>query len=283
MNSRRHATEVKRKMNATRHRTIFDIGLHRGEDAEFYLKKGFRVIGVDANPEMCAIAKQRLASFIESGNLVVLNCAIAERAGKIEFYKNEHSEWGTANERWAERNRRVGAPPTEQITIEAVTLAGLIEEFGSPYYVKIDIEGLDLAALSSLRQASSRPKYVSIESDKVSFSALRDEFTTFEQLGYHRFKIVPQHRVPTQKEPFPAREGQYVGQTFEWGASGLFGEEAPGMWLSAADAIERYKGIFLRYQLFGDDPLIRSRFGRVLLSRLLGRPGWHDTHARLGA
>ena len=32
---------------------VFDIGLNRGEDSEFYLKKGFNVIGVEANLELC--------------------------------------------------------------------------------------------------------------------------------------------------------------------------------------------------------------------------------------
>ena len=35
---------------------IMDVGMHRGEDAEFYLKKGFRVVGVEANPELVADA-----------------------------------------------------------------------------------------------------------------------------------------------------------------------------------------------------------------------------------
>ena len=28
---------------------LYDVGMHRGEDAEFYLRKGFRVIGFDAD------------------------------------------------------------------------------------------------------------------------------------------------------------------------------------------------------------------------------------------
>ena len=31
---------------------IFDIGMHCGEDTDFYLKKGFTVVGVEANPEL---------------------------------------------------------------------------------------------------------------------------------------------------------------------------------------------------------------------------------------
>ncbi len=31
---------------------IYDVGMHKGEDADYYLKKGFRVIGFEAIPEL---------------------------------------------------------------------------------------------------------------------------------------------------------------------------------------------------------------------------------------
>ena len=31
---------------------IFDIGFHKGEDTLFYLLKGYRVIAVDADPDL---------------------------------------------------------------------------------------------------------------------------------------------------------------------------------------------------------------------------------------
>jgi hypothetical protein len=31
---------------------IYDIGLHKGEDSEFYLKKGFRVVAIEALPSL---------------------------------------------------------------------------------------------------------------------------------------------------------------------------------------------------------------------------------------
>ena len=260
---------------------IFDVGLHKGEDSLFYLRKGFRVVGIDANPDMCAETSKALAQYVESGDLIVLNRAIAEEPGEIIFYKNAETTWGTANPLWVERNARLGFPVTDCIKVEAVTLASLIAGHGVPHYVKIDIEGLDLAALQSLRDSKARPKYVSIESEKVSFAELRHEFAVFEELGYDRFKIVPQHEVERQRPPRPPLEGDYADHSFKWGSSGLFGEEAPGEWLTADQAIERYKRIFIRHQLWGDDPLLPSRVMRAILRRLFGPAGWYDTHARL--
>ena len=31
---------------------IYDVGFHRGEDTEFYLAKGFKVVAIEAHPEL---------------------------------------------------------------------------------------------------------------------------------------------------------------------------------------------------------------------------------------
>ncbi|MGE0408086.1 MAG: FkbM family methyltransferase [Amphiplicatus sp.] len=259
---------------------IYDIGLHRGEDAEFYLKKGFRVIGVEADADLCAEVAARFAGAVEAGRLTIVHVAIAETAGRATLYRNRSfSIWNTLQPEWAERNQRRGASSLA-VEVETATLASVIERYGPAYFVKIDIEGMDVAALKSLARASSRPRYVSIESDKTSFAGLRREFAVFESLGYDRFKIVAQHEAMRQVPPNPPREGVYAAHRFIYDASGLFGEEAPGEWMSAAEAIEAYRPIFLRYALTGDDPLIGSPTLRRALEFFGFRAGWHDTHAK---
>lgn len=258
---------------------IFDLGLHKGEDADFYLKKGFRVVGVDASPQLCAEVADKLRPHVESGRLTIVNKAIAKEAGSITFYNNESSVWGTVNPDWADRNARRGYANRE-ITVEAITMADLVRDHGVPYYLKIDIEGMDLVALNGLQAFAERPSYVSIESDKDSFRELRREITSLSDLGYDLFKIVPQRTISRQKLPKPPREGLYVDHRFPFGSSGAFGEETPGRWLTADQAIEAYRPIFLRYALTGYDPFVTSRVARKLL-RLAGfDAGWYDTHAR---
>jgi len=31
---------------------IIDVGVHQGEDTEYYLKKGFCVVGIEADPQL---------------------------------------------------------------------------------------------------------------------------------------------------------------------------------------------------------------------------------------
>jgi FkbM family methyltransferase len=261
---------------------IFDVGMHLGEDTEFYLKKGFRVVGIEADPSHCAAVADRLRDWLENGNLIIVNAAIAERSGRISFYRNvDNSVWGTAEPDWVERNARFGTR-VERIEVDAVPMTEIIAAHGVPYYMKVDIEGRDMLCVEALRCFRDRPKYLSVESNKLSLAAVRAEFDLMTELGYRKFKVVAQHVVSNQIPPNPSLEGRYADWRFAHGSSGLFGEEAPGQWLDAESAVRLYRPIFLAYRMVGDKPLIRVARVRNLLKRFGFTAGWYDTHARLG-
>lgn len=257
---------------------IFDLGMHRGEDTALYLAKGYRVVAVEADPDLAAAARAKFSDAIANGRLVIVDKAISTAPGRVMLHRNARSVWNTLDASWAARNELRGHH-SQPIEIEATTLPEIMREHGAPFYLKIDIEGMDMVALESLASVDQRPKYVSIESDKCSFRALRQEFLTLRQLGYSKFKIVDQSEVPKQREPTPPVHGAHSGQPIVYGSSGLFGEEAPGQWISEEDAIERYRSIFLRYALVGDDPYLRSKLLRKILGQLGFRASWYDTHA----
>ena len=75
---------------------IVDVGMHRGADTEFYLRKGFRVVGIEAIPWVAAEVAERLAPDIEDGRLRVLNVAVSDHEGVADFYVNLQEEtWST--------------------------------------------------------------------------------------------------------------------------------------------------------------------------------------------
>lgn len=261
---------------------IFDIGMHLGEDTEFYLEKGFRVVGIEADPVLCAAVAERLHDHVASSRLIIVNAAIAEQPGRATFYRDpDNSIWGTAEPDWVARNASLGTriERVERIEVDAVTIESILAAHGVPHYMKVDIEGRDMLCVAALRQLRDRPKYLSIEASKTALADVDAELGLMSELGYRDFKVVPQHAVADQVPPKPSREGRYAQWRFAHGSSGLFGEEAPGEWLTADQAISAYKRIFLRYVLTGDDPFIPSLFVRVL-RRVGYRASWHDTHAK---
>ena len=276
---------------------IFDVGLHVGEDTDFYLRKGFRVIAFEANPELCTRARQQFAKEIDSGQLILIEGAIlpdpTSGDGKVRFYINEkNSIWGTALPDWSDRNSRLG---TTSIVMEvpAVDFSQVLRKYGIPHYMKIDIEGCDMVCIDALKEFQLRPDFISIESDKTAFEKIKDEIDVLAALGYDSFKAVEQSTIhEVQSPPNPPREGEYTSHTFPEGSSGLFGRELAGPWLSRGQILDSYRWIRLGYYLLGDDGVMNrwrfrgawrlQRYATDILQRMTKGPvpGWHDTHAR---
>jgi FkbM family methyltransferase len=263
---------------------IFDVGAHKGEDTEYFLKKGFRVVAVEADPVLARALRDRFAPGILSGQLAVVEAAVADKAGEIEFFQNEQSTvWGTIHQDWAERNDKMGAP-SSRVKVRAVRFEDLLGEYGVPYYLKVDIEGADMLCVSALASMSDKPKFLSVESTKTSWADLLKEFDVLESLGYKRFQVVNQARIEEQLEPHPPREGSFSGHKLQFGSSGLFGNDLPGPWLTKAQAIRRYAPIFLQYKFLGDNTRGSRFMGRFPKKyQRMVVPDWYDTHAALAA
>ena len=278
---------------------IYDIGMCEGEDTEFYLRKGFRVIAFEADPELARLCRNRLKGFIDQGQLTVVQGAIVDldsiEAGqeKALFYRNnDKSDWGTVCSDRAECNVRLGTS-NSMLEVDVIDLPSIMLQYGIPHYMKIDIEGMDMICVDALRRFRERPDYISIESDKTSFANIKHEINTLVDLGYNSFQAVEQSaKHLSQSPPHPAREGTYAAQRFGGLTSGLFGLELGGDWKSKHEILRQYRIIRLGYYLLGDDGIVsRSNLLRavrlhLLIYRFLKHftkaevPGWYDTHAR---
>ncbi len=258
---------------------IFDFGMHDGGDSDFYLRKGFRVVAVEADPDLAAAGQLRFASAIAEGRMTVVNKAIAAAPGRVTLHRSNNRLWSTLDDARAEHVARKGSANTP-VEVEATTSAAIIEEFGAPYYLKIDIEGMDTTALASLRDVAEKPCFVSMESERRDLPGVRGELALLTSLGYDRFQVVAQHRVKDQREPSPPREGSAAGPPLHE-TSGLFGEDLPGPWLTETEAVDAYRRPLINHYLTGSDPLFKNRWLRAGLKRLGFRAGWYDTHARL--
>jgi FkbM family methyltransferase len=257
---------------------IFDVGAHKGQDSDFYLKLGYRVVAIEANPILAADLRKRFSDEIRVGRYTLIENAIGETDQKITFYINKkYSVWSTSDPRWADRNRRMGAE-SEEITVQSIRFLDILKTYGCPHYLKIDIEGADMLCVDALFEIECRPKYLSIESTKTSWMGLLNEFNSLERLGFTRFKVIDQQ---CHKDGyFKDRNGNAIDYVFEQGASGPFGESLDGTWLTKNQAIRRYIPIFLLYKTIGDNKPLRKILRRIPKGhRILRRPSWYDTHA----
>jgi FkbM family methyltransferase len=270
---------------------IYDVGMHRGQDTDYYLKRGFKVVGFEANPDNAAACRRRFADAINSGRLTIVEGAISEKVStngngaKIKFFRNkDHSFWGSSAEDWAYRNEVMGTT-SEIIEVSAVDLRKSFAEYGIPFYLKADIVGSEIICLRALLEFENKPDYLSIRSEKVIFKKLEEEFKLFGQLGYNRFQAVQQDLTDFEFE-FESAANEKIKHIFEEGASGIFGEDLPQKWKTREEILKDYRKIFVLYWLFGDYSfLIQTEKGKNFITQLerIARrplPGWYDTHAK---
>lgn len=261
---------------------IFDVGMHKGKDAEFYLKKGFDVIGIEANSQLVEEVRSRLGKYVANGRLTICDIAVTDYDGEIDFYVNDaHNDWGTISKRFAARNERLGT--TNIVTkIKCTSFHNILTRYGIPFYLKIDIEGADTLCLKALYHFPDRPKYISIEAGLTSMEEAFTELSLLWNLGYSNFKIVNQAMNKKVRCQNPSLEGLYVDYQFDGTSSGPFGEEAPGKWQSIDQTLTRYRWLLTEQKYFGAE----GRFYKTPIHKtyeiLKGeRVGWYDIHAKL--
>ena len=266
---------------------IIDVGMHVGRDTAFYLRKGFRVVAIEADPLLAEQVGSELSEDVAAGRLVIVNAAIASEPGEIDFYTNRaHSDWGTIDPEFVKRNESRFGDQHEAVKVPATTLDAVLRQYGVPYYMKIDIEGADQLCLDALATSGMRPTYLSVEMELQSRAVAMQQLRSMQQIGYDAFNIVNQEGHVLLKSPKPPREGEYVDWQFDGYSSGLFGRELPERWRSAGAAWRKWRWILLEQRLFGGTCglLFNTRAAKLYdhIRRRLRYPsvGWYDIHAQ---
>lgn len=230
---------------------IYDIGMHKGEDTIHYLKSGFNVLGVEANPILVDEAKLKFKKYIDDGKLTILNIGIAKEKGILPFYKNSRlTEWSSFDYDLGTRNNTT----CETVNVPCITTDELLTEYGVPFYFKVDIEGFDLICISSIPK-ENLPKYISCEASDIEC------LNVLKEKGYTKFKIISQlnnfkalNLKTESKWYFPLyqtiRNGiklriqNFIQLEHPYGSAGPFAEKTHGKWLTYDEAKTQFQAFY---------------------------------------
>lgn len=134
---------------------IYDIGANEGFVTEYFLQTPHTTYAIEPDAKNQRVLQAR---FKKQANFRLIPKAISNTIGTTQLYihtngspLNTMSEkWKTSLESGKHRQKRQFSSDTQ--TIETTTLDALIAETGTPDFIKIDVEGHELAVIEGLTQ-----------------------------------------------------------------------------------------------------------------------------------
>ncbi|MCC7053604.1 MAG: FkbM family methyltransferase [Gemmatimonadaceae bacterium] len=150
--------------------TIFDVGGNRGFKSEVFVQLVPKVICVEPDRSNVEILRKK---FRGTPAVTVVDCAVGAAEGELMFNVIEAgSAYNTLSTKWVESlgqadgSSRPVLTLSDQYPVTVVTLDSLIAKYGTPHYIKIDVEGFELEVMRGL----SRPvPFISFELNLPDF------------------------------------------------------------------------------------------------------------------
>ena len=176
---------------------IFDIGFNVGEFTQTCFNKypNCSVIAVEANPNLVNSASPH---FFTNYNLSLLNNLVSDVEGEsLDFYIS-HKATGVStastefmeNSRFTKGSKHLGENSIEwaaPIKVESITIDSMIERYGVPDLLKIDVEGYELNVLKGLTQKINDICFEWHEEESENLYKILEHL---QSLGYNQFGVI---------------------------------------------------------------------------------------------
>lgn len=199
---------------------LFDIGANRGDATLAGLYKGYRVIACEPAPK---VYSELVKNFIYNPNVIPIKMAVSDSVNSsVEFYEAEEDGLSTMNKDWLTAE---GLPykdkPYRTVKATTCTIDWLVETYGEPDLIKIDVEGAEWSVFNGMTKAHGTLAFEWTQETLYEHVA---QLNYLKELGYT--KVGPQFIVNHLEEPedyypldgfdFPL----WINQKAEWWVRG---------------------------------------------------------------
>jgi FkbM family methyltransferase len=208
---------------------IYDFGANIGDSIPYYLRKADVVIAVEANPALCALMETRFSRELASGRLYIENCVLTTNSEtEVCFYVHKQIHFVSQFPR--PTDAYIGS--FHQIMLPSLSPASIIDKYGKPFYIKIDIEHYDQVVLGNLFTNKIYPEFISAESHNIDIFAM-----LVASARYNAFKLVDGRSVCEKYKDFSfaSNDGNSDFYSFPYHSAGPFGNDVFGNWMPAND------------------------------------------------
>lgn len=174
----------------------FDIGAHVGSRTRCWRRLGARVIAVEPQRDCLAVLR---ALFGRDSGVTLVAAAVGREAGTATIYEAPGNlTVTTLSTTWIDEVARdpgfAGLDWRPAGVVDVTTLEHLIERFGEPDFVKLDVEGHEAEALAGLGRPLPALSFEYVASSPGGADAC---IARLESLGRYRYAVSPgeSHRL----------------------------------------------------------------------------------------
>jgi FkbM family methyltransferase len=166
---------------------VFDVGANMGNRCKVFRKLGAKVIAIEPQSS-CARFLESV--FRDDQGVTLVKKALGPNQGKAEMLISNVNTLSTLSQDWVEKVQASGRFANykwnRKETVELETLDNLIKQFGSPAFLKIDVEGFEDKVLAGL---ASPVKAVSVEFTPENLAGITKCIDSLCQLGKYQFQF----------------------------------------------------------------------------------------------
>ncbi|MFW5681117.1 MAG: FkbM family methyltransferase [Pseudomonadota bacterium] len=165
---------------------VFDVGAHVGDRTLAFRRLGARVVALEPQPDMARTL--RLVAGWRS-RVTIVEAAVGRAPGVLTLHLNRRNPTiSTASRAFVQAAEGAAGWADERwdttVEVPVTTLDALIERFGRPAFVKIDVEGFEAEVLAGL---SSPVPALSFEFTTIQRDVAHAALDRLEALGNWRF------------------------------------------------------------------------------------------------
>jgi FkbM family methyltransferase len=164
----------------------FDIGANLGNRSRCFRHLGCRVVA--AEPQTSCFRRLQRRFSCDPG-IHLVNKALGGQSGSAELRLSSNHVLASLSNEFITRTKASGRFKSawgDTVTVEVTTLDQLIDEFGEPSFIKIDVEGFEAEVLAGL----SRPvRALSIEWTPELAENTRECLRKLSTLGNYEFNL----------------------------------------------------------------------------------------------
>lgn len=171
--------------------TAFDVGASDGTVSNILMDLGVRVLAVEPQ-------SHRIASLKNRNELMgIEQVCVSNEDGEITFHQcSNMPNISTCFSDWKDGYFK-GKSKWTKIKLPSLTLDSLIQKYGKPDFIKIDIEGHEDKALAGL---SDPIKFISMEYTGGYGGQFNKSLEELDRLGYEKFLAFESYKITKNKK-----------------------------------------------------------------------------------